>query len=126
MNKKLLLIEDDKAQQLVWKQVFTYMGGFDVTIAKDGLDGLKKLSDQFKIIVLDISMPGLDGIGFLHEFYKNDKYEKFREIPITVLTVWLDDEKVKKTMEEYRQVTFISKEADRKKVVHRVNKLIKL
>ena len=124
MSKKLLLVEDDKAQQLVWKQVFKYLGSFEVTIAKDGFEGLQKLSESFDIIILDISMPGMNGIAFLNEFYNNKKYAKFTKIPITVLTVWIDDEEVTAAMKLYKQVTFLNKEEDRKKVVNKINQII--
>jgi CheY-like chemotaxis protein len=124
MSKKLLLVEDDKAQQLVWKQVFRFLGDFEVIIAKDGFEGLKKLTESPDVIVLDISMPGMNGIAFLNEFYNNKKYKKFTRIPIAVLTVWIDDEEVATAMKQFKHVKFLNKEDDRKKVVEKVKQII--
>ena len=124
MNQKLLLVEDDKAQQLVWKQVFRFLGDFEVTIANDGFEGLKKLSESLDVIVLDISMPRMNGIDFLKEFYGKKKYAKFTKIPIIVLTVWFDDEEVTAAMKQFQQVKFLNKEDDRKKVVEKVKQII--
>ena len=112
MSTSLLFIEDDKVQQITWKKIFEQLGNFNVTIANDGYEGLEKLSKSISIIVLDISMPKMNGTKFLENLYTNEKYEKFRKIPIVVLTVWSDDEEIKKDCIKYENVTLMSKEED--------------
>ncbi|MEE4312132.1 MAG: response regulator [candidate division KSB1 bacterium] len=117
MAKKLLLIEDDKAQQLSWKQVFKNWGHYDVVLANDGAEGLMKLPENPDIIILDMKMPKLNGLGFLNKLFTNNKYVAFREIPIIALTVWNDDPTILKAVNEHPNVTLITKEEARKKLI---------
>ena len=62
--------------------------GYEVSEAKDGKDGLKKLESMkesrqgLALIVTDINMPQMDGIAFI----KNVKKSNFRFLPILVFT----------------------------------------
>ncbi len=62
--------------------------GYEVSEAKDGKDGLKKLESMkesrqgLALIVTDINMPQMDGITFI----KNVKKSNFRFLPILVFT----------------------------------------
>ena len=58
--------------------------GFDVTTAKDGVDGLQQLQDiEPDIILLDIEMPRMDGF----EFARNVRADaKTKGIPIIMIT----------------------------------------
>jgi CheY-like chemotaxis protein len=125
MEKSLLLVEDDKAQQGAWKTIFEQLGRYKVTIAKNGKDGLEKLSEIYEIIVLDVSMPQMNGIEFVKEFYLNKKYEKYHHIPIMMLTVWTDLDKVKNIPQEFPDVMLFSKTEDDDVVVNKMQNFIK-
>ena len=124
MARQLLLIEDDKAQRLAWKKIFEQVGQFNVCTAKDGFEGLKSLKDNLNVIILDMSMPRLNGIEFLNKFYQTTKYKKFHHIPIVALTVWSDLEDVKGACDKHKNVMLINKEEDGKKVVGKVLEFI--
>ena len=124
MSKDILLIEDDKAQQLAWKQVFEHLGGFDVRIANNGKEGLIKLDENLSLIVLDMSMPIMNGIEFLNEL-ANSKYHMFHHIPIIALTVWHDDEEVRQACNKHKNVKLLSKDLDRKLVVEKAKHVLK-
>jgi two-component system chemotaxis response regulator CheY len=65
--------------------------GFRVTQAEDGIHGLEVLArDVPRVIVTDINMPRLDGFGFIEAVRAHEKY---RAIPILVLTTESDEEK---------------------------------
>ena len=63
---KMLLIDDDPAWRALYRMGFE--GDFEVFEAVDGLDALAAL-DRVRpdIIVLDLRMPHLDGMGFLRQ-----------------------------------------------------------
>lgn len=64
-GKKILLVEDDAYTRDIYKDVLEE-AGFEVTLATDGQEGLVKLDeDGFALVLLDVMMPKLDGIGFL-------------------------------------------------------------
>ncbi len=64
---KLLYAEDTADLNRAVTAVLT-MNGYDVTSVFDGREALAKLeADAFDAVILDIMMPGLDGIGVLTE-----------------------------------------------------------
>ncbi len=63
--QKLLLIDDEEGIRKVWGIVLRD-AGYDVTIAKNGEEGLEFFNQEHPAIVLtDIRMPGMDGIQVL-------------------------------------------------------------
>jgi DNA-binding response OmpR family regulator len=60
--KKILVVEDD-ADIAAIERDFLEMNGFTVTVASDGLEGLRlALTGEFDLILLDLMLPGMDGI----------------------------------------------------------------
>ena len=80
---RVLVVEDDPGtQSLLRKQLEST--GFQVTIAKNGLDGLMKLEQSAPdVIVCDMNMPELDGIGFVRAI---KSMNETRKIPVIFLT----------------------------------------
>jgi CheY-like chemotaxis protein len=82
-KKKILLIDDDTSL-LVTLGDFLKFEGYDVTAADSGEEGLKKLEKMTPdLIILDMSMPGMGGVGFLKEISSMDGVPKY---PVLVLT----------------------------------------
>ena len=68
------------------------MYGYDVDVAEDGIEGLKKLGTKsFDIILLDVMMPNMDGWDTLKAIRKNSKTE---HIPVIMITAVSEDQKV--------------------------------
>ncbi len=65
---KILIVDDDKFLLNMYSVKFQ-KEKFDVTVASDGLEALKKLQGGFvpDAIVLDIVMPVMDGLEFLEK-----------------------------------------------------------
>ena len=91
MGKKILVIDDSASIRKSISYVLN-QEGFSVTEAEDGVDGLTKAGrDTFDLIVTDINMPNLDGIGFIRKVRENITY-KFT--PIIVLTTESQESKM--------------------------------
>lgn len=59
----ILLVEDEENLQEALK-LNLELEGYEVSCASDGTEALKKISEEyFDLIVLDIMIPGIDGIG---------------------------------------------------------------
>jgi DNA-binding response OmpR family regulator len=62
LKNKILLVDDEKGIVKMMKNYFE-MSGYQVYSAYDGKEALEKISCQPDIILLDINMPGMDGIS---------------------------------------------------------------
>lgn len=60
----ILLAEDDEASRELLRDLLAQKG-FQVTTARDGQEALDLLSDRHDLILTDLRMPRLDGIGLL-------------------------------------------------------------
>jgi DNA-binding response OmpR family regulator len=82
-KKKILLVEDDvdfaEATKLILESK-----SYDVTVAYDGKEGLKKAqTEEPNLIILDVMMPEMDGYEVCAKLKADTKY---RHIPILLLT----------------------------------------
>jgi CheY-like chemotaxis protein len=79
-----ILIADDEIYMLRLLEMTFKKGGYGVTSCRDGQEALSlAASTQPKLIVLDIMMPGLDGLGALRQLKGNPVT---RDIPVVVLS----------------------------------------
>ncbi|MEY4903239.1 MAG: hypothetical protein RLZZ292_1054, partial [Bacteroidota bacterium] len=84
-NKKVLLVEDNKINQLVVAKMLRKLG-IEITTADDGLKALDFLSqNDYHLILMDIQMPGMDGYRATAEIRKMVNPIK-RDVPIIALT----------------------------------------
>jgi DNA-binding response OmpR family regulator len=83
MSKKaILIIEDDNAVAEMIGE-FLLQNDFQVTRASDGLEGVEKAAAMPDLILLDLGLPKLSGLGVLKKL-KSDN--NLSAIPIIVLT----------------------------------------
>jgi DNA-binding response OmpR family regulator len=85
MSIRVLLIDDDARLR---ELLTSYLGQNDVTIeqARDGQAGLDALRrDSFDAVLLDIMMPGIDGLSVLRRIRDNS------QIPVLMLTAKGDE-----------------------------------
>lgn len=96
MNKKVLIVEDDMALFNMYS-VELKIKGYDVLNVNDGLQALPKAKDyRPDIILLDIMLPGMNGLNILTEL-KSDP--QTMEIPVIMLTNYGSEDNVKKALE---------------------------
>lgn len=68
LNKHVLVVEDNAVNQEVCSQMLRRLG-CEVKVASSALEGLRRLGEQrFDLILMDIQMPGMDGIEALSWF----------------------------------------------------------
>ena len=120
-KKKILVVEDDIFISDIYQVKFS-QEGFQVAVAVNGLEALKIL-DNFRpdIILLDIIMPQMDGIETLKKL-KND--EKWKNIPIIMLTNISEKEKVEESEEMGVNDYLVKSQFTPSEVVEKVNALL--
>ncbi len=90
---KVIMTVDDSASVRQMVSFALKEAGYDVVEAEDGQDALGKLeANPVDMVVTDLNMPNLDGIGFIKSVRANPSY-KF--MPIIMLTTESQDGKKK-------------------------------
>ncbi len=91
MTKTILLVDDAAVIRQVSSMKLRQQG-YDIIEACDGNDALEKIKGvNIDLVVTDINMPELDGIGLIKELRSK---EEFKHTPIIVLSTLSQKEKV--------------------------------
>jgi DNA-binding response OmpR family regulator len=80
MIAKILVVEDEQTLNEAYEMILS-KSGYDVVVAHDGQDALEK-SKKFEpdLILLDLRMPILNGIGFLEKYDLPNLHPKVKVI----------------------------------------------
>lgn len=79
-----LVVEDSPMMRQLLVFALHRVKNLQVTEAEDGVDGLRKLSnDQFDLVITDINMPIMDGLKLVRRIRSDDKY---KDVPIIIIT----------------------------------------
>ncbi|WP_013334643.1 response regulator [Gloeothece verrucosa] len=83
-KKRVLVIDDDAGVRTVVQGSLEDLAGWQVTTASTGYQGLLKANqEQFDVLILDIKMPGMNGLTVLKHLKENPKT---RTLPVILLT----------------------------------------
>ena len=79
-----VLVADDEAYMVRLLEMSFKKGGFEVICCGNGHEAIAAaIGEQPQLIVLDVIMPGLDGLGALRQLKENPATKK---IPVVVLS----------------------------------------
>ncbi|MBF0214827.1 MAG: response regulator, partial [Magnetococcales bacterium] len=82
-HDRVLVVDDSLNTREIEKDMLEACG-FRVTLAEDGLDGLRQaLEHDFDAVLTDVEMPGMDGFSLTERLRREEKY---RHKPIVILT----------------------------------------
>ena len=85
-SKFLILVVDDSADSLAMISLFLQQQGYRVVTAANGEDGITVATQTIpNLILMDISMPTLDGLGATRRIREN---EALRAIPVIAVTAF--------------------------------------
>jgi two-component system phosphate regulon response regulator PhoB len=97
MDKKAILVVEDEISLRSALSDKLNNEGFEVIIAKNGLEGIQEIKKKKPdLILLDVVMPIMDGLSMLREI-KND--DKTKNIPVVILSNLGDQRDILKAME---------------------------
>ena len=75
-TKKVLVVDDELGIRILLFEVLSSRG-FQVSLASDGMESLEKMENEpFDLVVTDINMPKLDGVGMLKTMKERGRKEK--------------------------------------------------
>ena len=91
MPKTVMIVDDAPSVRQVVGMALKG-AGYEVVEARDGKDGVAKLDGRkVNLVICDLNMPNLDGIGFLKQI---KTMEVYRFTPVIMLTT--EDQQAKK------------------------------
>jgi DNA-binding response OmpR family regulator len=95
MNKKILIVEDDKfLRELFVKKLTSEQ--YDVSEALNGEDGVVKAKEiKPDLILLDLILPGIDGFGVLSKIKEDSE---IKNTPIIILSNLSQREEVERAL----------------------------
>ena len=86
---KLLIAEDDENLRILYQNEFVE-DGYEVILASDGKEVIKKAEEENPdVIIMDIRMPGMDGIEAMGEILAKNK--KLSIILNTAYSIYKDN-----------------------------------
>lgn len=85
-----ILVVDDSESVRQMLNFTLQKAGFKVIAAEDGHDALAKMTTEVKLVISDLNMPNLDGIGLVKEVRANPAT---RFLPVLMLTTVSQDDK---------------------------------
>ena len=92
--KKILIAEDNAVNRELLRELLE-MRGYDVTEACDGQEALQKIAEtQPDILLLDLSMPVLDGFGTVQKIRENSQLNSLPVLAVTAYAMRGDREKI--------------------------------
>ena len=119
LKLNVLVMDDDEALLEVTREFL--QPEYAVRTSRDGVEGLKEMQRHAPdVVLLDLSMPNLDGPGILHEIRKTWG----TSIPIIVYTAYSTTALMKQAM-EYSPFTLLSKPCQGPQILETVRKTLR-
>ena len=124
-GKKVLIIEDEEMLLDSYSEILE-QGGFTTVRANDGYKGLELLEtykDDLGLVVLDLMMPGLDGLEVLR--IRSESKQKYGSAPVLVLTNMTSEKAIKEAFDIGAVSYLIKTEMDAESLIKEAKKIIK-
>lgn len=122
MAKKILIVEDEEIMYSLLQKKLS-QEGYEVSVAKDGEEGLTKMKEEKPdLILLDIIMPRKSGFEVMEEMKKD---RDLRDIPVIVISNSGQPVELDKAKELGAKDWLIKTEFDPQEVIQKVKKQIK-
>jgi CheY-like chemotaxis protein len=113
MSVSIMVVDDEPDVAELFRQRFRHevrQGQYVMHFAASAAEALGKLDDgvqpELIVILSDINMPGMDGLGLLREVKR-----RHAELPVIMVTAYGDDER-RRTASEYGAAKFVTKPVD--------------
>ena len=120
-KKKKVLLVDDEIEFIEMFKARLEANDLDVVTASQGDEALEKFKDEKPdALLLDILMPGMDGLEVLRRIREEDK-----KVPIFIITAFSNEERFK-VANQYNASGFIIKTADLKTEVVNIKNAIEI
>jgi len=119
--KKILIIEDEEVLSNILKEKLQ-IEGYDVFVAKDGVEGLSLMREiRPDLILLDILMPRQDGFGVLEDMKKE---KELADIAVIIISNSGQPVEIERALKLGAKDYLVKAEFDPQEVVSKVRKFL--
>lgn len=123
MAQRVLLVDDDQSIRELYEEILKN-AGYEVETAVDGKEGYDKIIEGgYDLILLDVMMPLLDGIGVLTNLQED--HPKKKNGPIILLTNLAYDPVVKDALSKGAAMCLNKAEMNPDEFIKKVKEVIK-
>ena len=121
LEKKIVFVDDEIFMRELWKRILTEEGYevFAVSTAEECLEIAEK--EKPDLIISDILMPQMDGLGLCEEIRKQDS---LCDIPIILITGVFKDLAFRSRVDSSSADAFILKPLDEQQLLSKIQELI--
>ena len=114
--KRILVVDDEENIRELYRDELTELG-YDVLVAADGSDALRVLKEcdgNVNLIMLDIKMPGMNGLEILGRIK-----ELYKDMPVILLSAY---DTYKQDFSSWAAEDYIVKSSDLKELKTKIEK----
>ena len=120
IKKKIMIIEDNKDLQDIYRHSFEKYG-YEVVVEGNGLEGINSVVKNLPdVILLDLMMPGMDGFGFLRKVKETGGLS----IPVIVCSNISDVDTINRALKDGAAEVILKVDYSGKQLVDKVNLLV--
>lgn len=120
-KKRILVVEDQEDMQTIYRSYFDNENAYEVMIASDGQDAIRKLDDaKYDLVIMDIIMDPMSG-DTLFVYLKS--VTETKDLPIIVVSV-LGPELLEDFKKIEKQVHFLQKPITKKALFDEIDEIL--
>jgi two-component system chemotaxis sensor kinase CheA len=120
-TRSILVVDDSLTTRELEKNILEAVG-YNVDVAIDGVQALEKIRQKkFNLVITDITMPRMDGFELTSIIKKE---EKFKDIPVIIVTSEENEEDRKKGIEVGAEAYIVKSAFDQKSLLDMIDRMM--
>jgi CheY-like chemotaxis protein len=118
MKKRVLVVDDEEGIRLLFKEELEDEG-YEVEIAASGEEAIERLeNNSIDLVLLDIKMPGMDGIEVLRKVK-----ERWKNLPVVLCTAYSH---YKNDFSTWASDAYVLKSFDLRELINTVKSILEM
>jgi CheY-like chemotaxis protein len=118
MKKRILVVDDEEGIRLLFKEELEEEG-CEVEIAASGEEAIERLeSNSIDLVLLDVKMPGMDGIEVLRKVK-----ERWKNLPVVLCTAYSHH---KNDFGTWASDAYVVKSSDLRELINTVKSILEM
>ena len=123
MPKKILIVEDDKCMQDIYRNFLReYVGVYDMEIVDGGIPGYRELREKkYDLVILDVLMEDMSGDSLFALIANSSKNV---DIPVIVVSVLSPKDSAITFILNRENTSYLSKPVTAEQLIHKIKEVL--